>query len=42
MDKQDNDSEFPVYSFGWWPEIVGIISVVLLVWFLISFAGGSI
>ena len=40
MDKREDDYE--VYDFGWWPEIVGAIGVLLLVWYLITFARGSI
>ena len=40
MDKRENDYE--VYDFGWWPEIVGVIGVILLVWYLITFARGSL
>jgi hypothetical protein len=37
-----NDEEHPVHEFGWWPEIVGAIAVIVLVWALIAFARGSI
>jgi len=42
MDDNKDDNEFPVYSFGWWPEVVGVAGVALLIWFLITFANGSI
>ena len=37
-----SDEEHEVYAFGWLPEIAGAIGVVLLIWFLIAFARGSI
>ena len=37
-----NNEESKVYDFGWWPEIVGTVGVVLLIWFLITFARGSL
>lgn len=37
-----NDEEHVVHEFGWWPEIAGAIGVVVLIWFLITFARGSI
>lgn len=37
-----NDEEHEVYEFGWWPEIVGAAAVALLVWYLITFARGSL
>ena len=40
MDKRED--EYEVYDFGWWPEIVGVIGVLLLVWYLITFARGSL
>jgi len=32
----------PIYQFGWWPEIVGAIYALILIWFLFSFADGFI
>jgi hypothetical protein len=40
MDTGDEESK--VYDFGWWPEIAGAAGVVLLIWFLIAFARGSL
>lgn len=37
-----NDEEHKVYDFGWWPEIVGAAAVALLIWYLITFARGSL
>ena len=37
-----NDEEHEAYDFGWWPEIVGAIGVGLLIWYLITFARGSL
>ena len=37
-----NEEEHEVYEFGWWPEIVGAVAVIVLVWALIAFARGSI
>ncbi|WP_280520586.1 hypothetical protein [Phaeobacter sp. J2-8] len=37
-----NDEDHKIYDFGWWPEIIGAIAVVTLVWALIAFARGSI
>ncbi len=37
-----NDEEHKVYDFGWWPEIFGAFATGLLIWFLISFARGSL
>ena len=36
-----NDDEIEVYEFGWWPEIAGAVGVALMIWFLITFARGS-
>ena len=40
MDKKD--SEYEIYDFGWWPEIAGALGVLLLIWYLITFARGSL
>ncbi len=40
MDKHDHD--YKVYDFGWKPEIFGAVGVALLVWYLITFARGSL
>ncbi len=40
MDTDDENHE--VYDFGWWPEVFGIICVVVFVTCLIVFARGSI
>ncbi len=40
MDNREN--EYPVYEFGWWPEITGALGVALLIWYLITFARGSL
>lgn len=37
-----NDEQHEIHEFGWWPEIVGAIGVILPIWFLIIFARGSI
>ena len=34
--------EYKIYDFGWIPEIAGVIGVILLVWYLITFARGSL
>lgn len=39
-DKKHEDYE--VYEFGWKPEIAGTIGVLMLVWYLMTFARGSI
>lgn len=39
----DNDGEdHDIQKFGWWPEIVGAVGVALLIWFLTTFARGSL
>ena len=40
MEKKEDDYE--IYDFGWWPEIVGAVGVLMLVWYLITFARGSL
>jgi hypothetical protein len=40
MDTGDDESE--IYEFGWWPEVAGAAGVALLIWFLITFARGSL
>ena len=40
MEKHEHDYE--VYEFGWAPEIAGVIGVILLVWYLIAFARGTV
>ena len=44
MEKKDEeyDIDYEVYEFGWKPEIAGVIGVILLIWYLISFARGSL
>lgn len=37
-----NEHEHPVYSFGWWPEIVGLLGVIVVIWYLMTYARGSI
>jgi hypothetical protein len=39
---EKKDQEYEIYDFGWWPEIVGVIGVILLIWYLIAFARGSL
>jgi hypothetical protein len=39
MNTSDEDHE--VYELGWWPEIFGMAGVALLVWYLVTFARGS-
>ncbi len=38
----DNQTDYEVHDFGWWPEIAGAAGVVLLIWLLMTFARGSI
>ncbi len=42
MDLRDEEPKFKVYEFGWWPEIVGAAAVVLSLWYLITYARGSL
>ncbi len=42
MDTSDRENEYEVYEFGWWPEIIGVLGVFALLWYLITFARGSI
>jgi len=44
MDSNQDGQEpaHPVYEFGWWPEIAGILAVALVIWYLITYARGSI
>ncbi|MEL6268112.1 MAG: hypothetical protein AAFR52_21175 [Pseudomonadota bacterium] len=37
-----DDDDHEVYEFGWWPEIFGAAAVGLVVWYLITFARGSL
>jgi hypothetical protein len=39
---EKKDQEYEIYDFGWWPEIVGVIGVILLICYLIAFARGSL
>lgn len=36
----DNNEKPPVYDFGWWPEVVGLLAVCALVTFLIRLSTG--
>lgn len=36
-----NDNEYEDYDFGWWPEIVGIIGLCLLLYYLIAHSRGT-
>ena len=36
----EREDEPTIYEFGWWPEIVGAIGVVLLITFLFTNARG--
>lgn len=38
----EHKSDYEVYNFGWWPEIVGAMGVVALIGYLMTFARGSI
>lgn len=38
----NSEDEHDIHEFGWWPEIFGAVGVALLVWFLITFARGSV
>ncbi|MEM6848490.1 MAG: hypothetical protein AAF580_10505 [Pseudomonadota bacterium] len=38
----ENDGGYKVYEFGWWPELIGVIGVAVLVHCLFEFARGSI
>ena len=38
----DPDSRAKIYDFGWWPEVVGMGLVGLIVWFLFTFADGTL
>ena len=40
MNLESHDDNPPVYEFGWWPEITGLVGSILLAWFLITFARG--
>ncbi len=39
---EKKDEEYDTYDFGWIPEIVGVIGVIVLIWYLITFARGSL
>lgn len=39
---EQKDDEYEVYDFGWKAEIAGAIGVILLIWYLIAFARGSL
>ncbi len=43
MDNLDNehDSTYKVYDFGWYPEVIGVLAVGVTIWYLITFARGS-
>lgn len=32
----------PIYDFGWWPEIVGLVLTITIVTFLITVADGVV
>ena len=34
------DTDPPVYDFGYWPELAGVVGVLLLIAFLFTFARG--
>ena len=38
----EDDGENKVYEFGWWPELIGVIGVAGLIYYLFEFARGSI
>jgi hypothetical protein len=39
---ETKEDDYENYDFGWWPEIVGAVGVLMLVWYLIAFARGSL
>lgn len=43
MDINEEGHEYyEVYKFGWWPEIVGVFAVGGVLWYLITFARGTL
>ncbi len=42
MELENNESAPEVYDLGWWPEILGVFGVALLLWYLITYARGTL